>query len=448
MNESTLAPVSASLPESSDTARLSDWYLAIVLMLAALLSSIDRTTLSLIIGPIKREFGISDLKASVLLGLSFSLFYGAFTNVAGHLADRVSRRKLLAGGILIWSVMEFACGTARTYLQLLLPRMGLGIGEATLQPSAFSMIRDAFPLRQRSRAFSLLQLGPYMGSGVSLILGGMLLQWAQDGRFSGLPFAAALAPWHWVLIVTGIIGVPVALLVMTTREPNRREAPGATDSTTFRATLKYLVANWRFQLPLWVAMTLYAMAIGAESSWLPEAVARAWHVTLPRIGHVLGLTGFILAPIGLLTSGRLADHLANTRGPAAVPRLAMFATAGAALATLVFPFVGLFWAYIAYACQTLLFSGFAVWGATTLTVVSPGHQLGKLTGFYYLVQVVLGLGMGPAVAAYVATRFHQGPNAIGYAVVETFSVCVALGAVLMGWLSYEIGRSAGVKEVQ
>lgn len=444
MDDNSSAQASRAAPESSASARPSDWYLAIVLMLAALLSSIDRTTLSLIIGPIKREFGISDLKASVLLGLSFSLFYGAFTIVAGYLADRISRRRLLAGGILIWSVMEIACGTARTYIQLLVPRMGLGIGEATLQPSAFSMIRDAFPLRQRSRAFSLLQLGPYMGGGVSLILGGMLLQWAQNGVFSGLPFAAALGPWHWVLIATGVIGVPVAFLLMTTREPARRDAPGAADATTLRATINYLVSNWRLQLPLWAAMTLYAMAIGAQSSWLPEAVARAWHVPLPRIGHVLGLTGFILAPIGLLTSGRVADHLASTRGPAAVPRLAMFATAGAALATIIFPFVGLFWAFIAYACQTLLFSGFAVWGATTLTVVSPGHQLGKLTGFYFLVQVVLGLGMGPSVAAFVAAAFHTGPNAIGYAVVETFTVCVSLGATLMGWLGYEISRSARV----
>src|SRR5579862_4627452 len=166
-NVNAIAAIGSPAPERVAGARLSDWYLAIVLMLAALLSSIDRTTLSLIIGPIKREFAISDLKASVLLGLSFSVFYGVFTIFAGHLADRVSRRKLLAGGILIWSVMEFACGTARTYIQLLLPRMGLGIGEATLQPSAFSMIRDAFPLRQRSRAFSMLQLGPYMGGGVS-----------------------------------------------------------------------------------------------------------------------------------------------------------------------------------------------------------------------------------------------------------------------------------------
>jgi MFS family permease len=92
-------------------------------------------------------------------------------------------------------------------------------------------------------------------------------------------------------------------------------------------------------------------------------------------------------------------------------------------------------------CQTLLFSGFAVWGATSLTVISPGHQLGKITAFYSLVQVILGLGLGPSVAAFVAATFHTGPDAIGYAVVETFTVCVLLGAALMGWLGYEINRA-------
>jgi MFS family permease len=430
-------------------ARPWDWYLAIVLTLAALLSSIDRSTLSLIIGPIKRDFGISDLKASLLLGMSFSLFYGVFSIVAGHLADRVSRRKLLAGGILTWSIMEMACGAARTYVQLLLPRMGLGIGEATLPPTSFSMIRDAFPLEQRSLAFSLLQLGPYLGSGVSLLLGGVLLEWAQNGAFSGLPFAGGLHPWNWVLIVTGVIGIPVALLVLTTREPARREDSRATaGSTTFRATVTHLASNWRLHVPLWSAMTLYSMAIGAESSWLPEAVARAWHTPLPAIGHVLGLTGFILSPIGLLASGRITDYLARTRGPAVVPRLAMYATGGAALATVVLPFVSPFWAFAGYVCQSLLFSGFAVWGATSLTVISPPNQLGKITAFYSLVQVVLGLGLGPAVAAYVAAMFHSGPNAIGYAVVETFTVCVALGAALMGWLAHEIKRAATAVAVE
>ncbi len=441
MVASTSAEPTHAVPTSSVRARPWDWYLVIVLTLAALLSSIDRSTLSLIIGPIKRDFGISDLKASVLLGLSFSVFYGAFSIVAGHLADRVSRRRLLAGGILTWSIMEIACGTARTYVQLLLPRMGLGVGEATLPPTSFSMIRDAFPLQQRSLAFSLLQLGPYIGSGVSLLLGGVLLQWAQNGAFSGLPFAAGLNPWNWVLIVTGVIGVPVALLVMTTREPARRQDTRSTASTTFRATMTHLASNWRLHVPLWSAMTLYSMAIGAESSWLPEAVARAWHTPLPAIGHVLGLTGFILSPIGLLASGRITDHLAKTRGPSVVPRLAMYATGAAALATIVFPFVPPFWAFAAYACQSLLFSGFAVWGATSLTVISPPNQLGKITAFYSLVQVVLGLGLGPAVAAYVAATFHAGPDAIGYAVVETFTVCVSLGAALMGWLAYEIKRA-------
>jgi MFS family permease len=430
-----------AVPPSAARARASDWFLVIVLTLASLLSSIDRSALALIIGPIKKDFGISDLKASILLGLSFSLVYGAFSVASGHLADRVSRRRLLAGGVLAWSFMEIACGTARTYLQLLVPRMGLGMGESTLPPTSFSMIRDGFPLRQRSVAFSLLQLGPYIGSGVSLILGGTLLSWAQQGAFARVPFAANLQPWNWVLIITGVIGFPVALLVLTTREPARKDDARLTGHTTFRATLAHLALHWRLHLPLWSAMTLYAMAISAENSWLPEAVARAWNLPLSVIGHVMGVTGFILAPIGLLVSGRLADQMTSKRGPAAVARLAMYATGGAGAVTILLPFLGHSAAFIAYVCQTLLFSGFAVWGATSLTAVSPGKLLGKITAFYSLVQVILGLGTGPSVAAFVAARFHTGADAIGYGVVETFTVCVLLGATLMGWLGYEIDRA-------
>ncbi len=420
-------------------AQARNWYLVTVLTLAGLLSSIDRSILALVIGPIKEEFGLSDLQASALLGLSFSVLYGAFGILAGHLADRVNRRTLVASGILVWSVMEVACGFARRYLYLLLPRMGLGIGEATLQPASFSMIRDAFPLRQRSLAFGLFQLGPFLGSGVSLILGAALLRWADAGAFGALPFADRMSAWNWVLILTGVMGAPIVLLALTVREPGRVAGEG-TPSTGFHEALRHLSARWKLHLPLWSAMTLYSMAVAAESQWLPEAVARAWRLPLPEVGHVLGVTSIVVAPFGLLVSGRLTDLLVGRFGPAAVPLVAAYATAAAAGVTVAFPFLEPRWAYAAYVVQTLLFSGFAVWGATALTIVSPVGQLGKLTAFYSIVQVILGLGLGPSVAAFVATAFHSGPHAIGYGVVETFAVCVALGAVMMGWLTYEIGR--------
>lgn len=440
MNANALGEEGSAVTVERTAALRQDWYLVIVLTLAGLLSSIDRSILSLVIGPIKEEFGISDLQASALLGLSFSVLYGAFAIVAGHLADGVNRRALVSGGILVWSVMETACGFARSYIELLLPRMGLGIGEATLQPASFSMIRDAFPLRQRSLAFGLFQLGPFLGSGASLILGAALLKWANAGAFAAWPFAERLSSWNWVLIATGVMGLPVAALALTVSEP-KRSAGASTQSASFREAMRHLAARWRLHVPLWSAMTLYSMAVAAESQWLPEAVARAWRIPLPEVGHVLGLTGCILAPLGLLVSGRLTDFLAGKYGPVAVPRLAMYATAAAAGVTVVFPFLEPRWAFAAYVIQTLLFSGFAVWGATALTVISPVRQLGKLTAFYTIVQVILGLGLGPSVAAFVATAFHSGADAIGYGVVETFAVCVALGAILMGWLAYEIDRT-------
>jgi MFS family permease len=425
---------------SRSAAKPRDWYLVSVLTLAALLSSIDRSVLGLVIGPIKQDFGISDLQASALLGLSFSVLYGGFGILAGHLADRVSRRTLVAGGILVWSAMETACGFARRYIDLLLPRMGLGIGEATLSPASFSMIRDAFPLRQRSLAFGLFQLGPYLGSSVSLILGAALLKLANAGAFTALPFAEGLSAWNWVLICTGVMGLPIALLALTITEPKRLGA-GDTQATSFREALRHLGVHWRLHLPLWSAMTLYSMAIGAQSQWLPEAVSRAWRIPLHEVGHMLGLTGCVVAPLGLLVSGRITDLLAGKYGPAAVPRLAMYATAAAAAVTVAFPYLEPRWAFAAYVAQMLLFSGFAVWGATALTIISPVSQLGKLTAFYSIVQVILGLGLGPSVAAFIATVFHSGPYAIAYGVIETFAVCVALGAVMMGWLTREIEQT-------
>ena len=441
MNAGALREEGTAVSVTRTAARRRDWYLVVVLTLAGLLSSIDRSILSLVIGPIKEEFGISDLQASALLGLSFSVLYGAFAIVAGHLADGVNRRALVAGGIVVWSVMETACGLARRYIELLLPRMGLGIGEATLQPASFSMIRDAFPLRQRSLAFGLFQLGPFLGSGASLILGAALLRWANAGAFTGLPFAERLSPWNWVLIVTGLMGLPVALLALTVTEPRRTEGAD-TRPASFAEARRHLAARWRLHLPLWGAMTLYSLAVAAESQWLPEAVARAWRMPLPEVGHVLGLAGCVLAPLGLLVSGRVTDFLADRYGPVAVPRLAMYATAAAAAVTVAFPFLEPHWAFAAYALQTVLFSGFAVWGATALTIIAPVRQLGKLTAFYTIVQVIFGLGLGPSVAAFIATAFHSGPRAIGYGVVETFAVCVALGAILMGWLTHEMGRAA------
>ncbi len=121
------------------------WYVVGVLTLLYVFSFMDRYILSLLVGPIRRDLGISDTGMSLLMGFSFAVFYSLFGIPLGRLADSRSRRTLIAIGCVVWSLMTAGCGLARNYLRLLLLRMGVGIGEATLSPSAYSLITDYFP---------------------------------------------------------------------------------------------------------------------------------------------------------------------------------------------------------------------------------------------------------------------------------------------------------------
>src|SRR5262249_47502620 len=145
------------------------WYAVGVLTLAYVISFVDRQILNLMVDPIKRDLGISEKAMSVLMGASFAVFYTLFGIPLGRLADTRSRRGLIAVGISLWSLMAAGCGLARRFWQLLVMRIGVGIGEASLSPAAYSLIADYFRPESRSTAMSVYSMGIYIGSGLAFI---------------------------------------------------------------------------------------------------------------------------------------------------------------------------------------------------------------------------------------------------------------------------------------
>ncbi len=135
------------------------WYVVVILTLAYMFSFLDRQILSLLVEPIRADLDISDTQMSLLQGLAFGIFYTLLGIPIGRLADRRSRRGIIAIGITIWCLMTTACGLAKNFTQLFLARVGIGVGEATLNPSAFSLISDYFPREKRARPMSFLQHG-------------------------------------------------------------------------------------------------------------------------------------------------------------------------------------------------------------------------------------------------------------------------------------------------
>ena len=143
------------------------WYVVAILLLAYTLSFIDRMILSLLVAPIRAALDISDTQVSLLIGLAFALFYTVLGLPLAWIADRYNRRNLIVAGVAIWSVMTAGCGLAGSYVTLFLARMGVGVGEATLSPAAYSMLSDYFPRHKLARAMAVYSMGVPLGAGIS-----------------------------------------------------------------------------------------------------------------------------------------------------------------------------------------------------------------------------------------------------------------------------------------
>jgi MFS family permease len=155
------------------------WYVIGLLTVANISSFLDSQIVALLVVPIKRDMHLSDTKLSLLMGLSFAIFYTIFGIMISRLADRTIRRNIIVGGIALWSLLISACASVKTYGQFFLARMGVGVGEPTLSPSAYSMITDYFPKRKPGIALSIFTMEIFLGSGLALAIG--------TGLVAGLP---------------------------------------------------------------------------------------------------------------------------------------------------------------------------------------------------------------------------------------------------------------------
>lgn len=201
------------------------WYVLGVLVVVYILNFIDRQILSILAVDIKRSLELTDGQLGFLGGAAFAVFYALFGVPLGRLADRWHRVRLLTIGLLLWSTMTALSGFARNYLSLSLARMGVGVGEATASPTAYSLISDYFPSRQRATALAIYSSGLYIGGGVSLLIGAKISQiWDAaypDGGMGGLE------GWQAAFLAVGLPGVLVALWVASLREPERQPEESA-----------------------------------------------------------------------------------------------------------------------------------------------------------------------------------------------------------------------------
>ncbi len=208
------------------------WYVLSVLVVVYILNFIDRQIISILALEIKADLNLTDSDMGFLGGAAFAVFYALFGIPLGRLADNWSRVKLLSIGLALWSTMTALSGFARSQMTLTLARMGVGIGEATASPTAYSLISDYFPKRQRATALAIYSSGLYLGGGVSLLIGAKISQVWNATYPGGGPLG--LVGWHAAFLAVGIPGLLVALWVSTLREPVRGAMDGRPSQSAAR----------------------------------------------------------------------------------------------------------------------------------------------------------------------------------------------------------------------
>jgi MFS family permease len=323
--------------------------------------------------------------------------------------------------------MATACGLARTAGQLFLARVGVGVGEAALSPAAYSMISDYFPRERMGRAFSVYNMGITIGSGIALLVGGLVVG-AVSGAGEGytLPVLGHVRAWQLVFIVTGAPGMLLPLLLLSVREPPRRgllktgtgAQSQAARSVPFREVVRFVVRNRDFYLPHFLAMGLLAMVGYGVAAWLPTTLIRTYGVTPRQVGTTLGLCTLLLNSSGILIAGRICDRL-TSKGRSDAPMIVALGVTLAILATSVLPplmpSVPAMWA--ALALSTLPFNAYNGMGPMAVNQVTPNQLRGQVSAIYLFVVNIVGMGVGPVLVPTVSDYIFKDPSQIRYGLI-------------------------------
>lgn len=414
------------------------WSTVAILMLAYVLSFIDRQILNLLVGPIRRDLVISDTQMSLLMGLSFALFYTVCGIPLGRLADTKSRRGLIAIGVLFWSAMTAACGMARLYWQFLLCRIGVGVGEAALSPAAYSLIADSFPAERRATAISVYSMGVYLGSGLAFLLGGLVIKFASAQGDVLLPVLGEVRPWQLIFLILGAAGVLFTLLLLAVREPARRGV-GAGVAVPLIEVGRYLRANRRTVLYHNFGFAGLAFAGYGSAAWIPTFFIRTYGWDAGHVGVVYGSIVAVFGCLGIVFGGRLADWMAKRGRTDANMRVGLYAAMAALPCVASFPLMdNALWAAALMAPTVFCLSmPFGV-APAAIQEIMPSAMRGQASAIYLFVITLIGLGIGPTAVALVTDYLFADDQALRYSllIVSTLAVSSSLFLLAKGLQPY------------
>lgn len=412
-----------------------EWYVVTLCMVAYIFSFVDRQILALMIEPIKADLNLSDTQFSLLHGLAFSLFYAFMGMPIAYLADRFSRPKIIAIGVVFWSIATAACGLSKNFLHMFLARIGVGVGEAALSPSAYSMFSDMFPREKLGRAVGVYSVGSFVGGGVAFLVGGYVIALLKNADTIDVAFFGVMKAWQLAFFIVGLPGVLVGLLIwLTVRNPERKgsqlDANGQVKKVALSDGIRFLGQHRATFTCHYLGFSFYAMALFCMMSWSPAYFMRKFGMSPVDAGYMLGCVLLVANTVGVVFGGWLTDYLAKRGHSDAAMRTGVIGAIGMIVPAVAFTQVDQLWLSVSLLVPAMFFASFPMPASTAaMQVLSPNQVRAQISAGFLLVSNLLALGLGTTLVALITDRYFGSPAAVG----DSMAI-VSFGASLLAIL--------------
>ena len=400
-------------------------YTLFMLVVVFTSSHVDRQIMGILGQPIKESLQISDTQLGLLTGIMFAAFYATLGMPMAMWADRHNRRNLISFSVFLWSLMTALCAAATNFVQLLLMRIGVGVGEAGSNPPSHSMIADLYPPQNRSTAMAIFGTGVNWGILIGFLVGGWINEWYG---------------WRVAFLVVGLPGILIALLVrFTVKEPPRGYSESLVQEVApppFLSVVRYMWGNPILRNVV-VAGTLTAFAGYASVIWVPIYLVRIHELGTGEAGTYLALTIGVGGAIGIYLGGLLADYLGRIYGE---HWLGWIVTIAGLLSV---PFMYLCFfaatpeiAILVYSIPAFVGTVYVACSFALIQNHTPLEMRSVCAAINLFIMNIIGLGLGPFTIGLFSDLFSasMGGDGLRYALLVTL-VAITLGS----WFYYRTG---------
>lgn len=438
--QSSQTPPRSAVPNPNRQRYVYEWYVVFICMIAYILSFVDRQIISLMIEPIKQDLQLSDTQFSLLSGLAFSLFYAFMGAPIAILADRYSRSKIMAIGVVFWSLATAACGLSKNFLHLFLARMGVGVGEAALSPAFYSMAADMFPKAKLGRAVAIYSTGAFIGGGVAFLIGGYVISLIKDLDNVMVPLLGSMRPWQATFIMVGLPGVFLAVLMyFTIRDPQRQGlkigAQGQAIKPSFGRTLAFINGHRKTFFYHFIGFSFYAITLYSLLGWSPAFYIRHFGLSPSQTGYYLGITLLVANTSGVFFSGWLIDWFTKKGHTDAGLKAGYLGGIGLLLPAIFFTQVDSLGLSLTLLAIAMFFASFPLsTSAQSMQVLAPNQLRAQVSALFLLVSNLIGLGVGTTVVALITDNVFGSPLLVGHSIsiVNLVASILTIGLLMQG----------------